>query len=349
MTHWIETHRLYIDVPTIVDIKHWHSLHSDPDVMQYLGGPRTWDISQAWLETDIAHYRKQGFCLGSVFEKGSGNFVGRAGLVYLNYDDSQLDVEIGYELSKRCWDRGYGSELVTALIYWGFNHLGVNKLVAVTRPENQKSQYIMKKAGMRYEKLTQFRGEDYLFYVIHRNPMIKIETSRLILRKWQEQDLKAFSDINQDPKVLEFLLASRSIQETAEWIDQIKKHFIDHGFGLWAVVLKDTGELIGYAGLNIPSFEAHFTPCVEIGWRLASRHWAKGYATEAARKVLEVGFAELGLKEIVSFTVPANMRSIRVMEKIGMSRDLSGDFYHPKLPRDHALALHVLYRRKLSD
>jgi RimJ/RimL family protein N-acetyltransferase len=178
--------------------------------------------------------------------------------------------------------------------------------------------------------------------------MNKIETSRLILREWQDQDLNEFAHINQDPKVLEYLPAPLSIQETAAWIDRIKKHFIENGFGLWAAKIKETGELIGYVGLSIPSFDAHFTPCVEIGWRLASKHWAKGYATEAAKKVLEIGFAELGLKEIVSFTVPANMRSIRVMEKIGMSRDLSGDFYHPKLPRDDALALHVLYRKKLS-
>jgi ribosomal-protein-alanine N-acetyltransferase len=349
MTHWIETQRLYINVPTIVDMKHWHSLHSDPEVMQYLGGSRTRDISQAWLETDIAHYGKHGFCLGSVFEKSSGNFVGRAGLVYLNYDDSQPEIEIGYELSDSYWGRGYGSELVAALICWGFKHLDVAKLVAVTRPENQKSQHIMKKAGMRYEKLTQLHGEDYLFYVVHRNPVIKVETSRLILREWQEQDLKEFAGINEDPKVLEFLPAPLSIKETAAWIDRIKKHFIDHGFGLWAVEIKETDEFIGYVGLNVPSFDAHFTPCVEIGWRLASKHWAKGYATESAKKVLEFGFTELGLKEIVSFTVPANMRSIRVMEKIGMSRDLADDFYHPKLPSDHALALHVLYRKKHSD
>ena len=179
--------------------------------------------------------------------------------------------------------------------------------------------------------------------------MNKIETSRLILREWRDQDLQEFAGINQDAKVLEFLPAPLSAQESAEWINRIKKHFIDHGFGLWAAELKDSGELIGYAGLSIPSFEAHFTPCVEIGWRLASKYWGRGYATEAAKKVLEIGFTEFGLKEVVSFTVPANMRSIRVMEKIGMSRDVAGDFYHPKLPRDHALALHVLYRKKPSD
>jgi RimJ/RimL family protein N-acetyltransferase len=127
-------------------------------------------------------------------------------------------------------------------------------------------------------------------------------------------------------------------------VEKIQKHFKQYGFGLFACILKSTGQLIGYVGLNAPDFEAHFTPCVEIGWRLSSEVWGKGYATEAALAVLEVGFKEYDLREIVSFTVPSNYRSIRVMEKIGMKRDMEGDFYHPKVPYEHPLRLHVLYR-----
>jgi RimJ/RimL family protein N-acetyltransferase len=176
--------------------------------------------------------------------------------------------------------------------------------------------------------------------------MKNIETKRLLLREWQSANLAVFTRINQDPRVLEFLPAPLSLEETAAWIDRIKKHFADHGFGLWAATLKDNGELIGYVGLNVPAFDAHFTPCIEIGWRLASEHWGKGYATEAALAVLKVGFKEFGLDEIVSFTVPANNRSIHVMEKIGMMRDHGGDFSHPKLPVDHPLSQHVLFRIK---
>ena len=103
-------------------------------------------------------------------------------------------------------------------------------------------------------------------------------------------------------------------------------------------------DFIGYVGLNIPTFEAAFTPCVEIGWRLAAGHWGKGYATEAARAVLDYGFGSLGLKEIVSFTVPANVRSQAVMQRIGMTRDPAGDFNHPHIPQGHPLRRHVLYR-----
>lgn len=174
--------------------------------------------------------------------------------------------------------------------------------------------------------------------------MTIIETERLILREWQNEDLPAFSRINQDPQVLEFLPAPLTVQETADWIKRIQQHFKEHSYGLYAATLKSTGELIGYIGLNIPAFESHFTPCVEIGWRLASEHWGYGYATEGAKAVLEYGFDRAELKEIVSFTVPANQRSIAVMEKIGMSRNESDDFRHPKLPLDHPLSLHVLYR-----
>ena len=133
-------------------------------------------------------------------------------------------------------------------------------------------------------------------------------------------------------------------KETSNWINKIKQHFEKYGYGYWAVTLKNSRELIGYTGLNVPSYEAHFTPCVEISWRIASQHWGKGYASEAALAVLKIGFEKYGLKEIVSLTVPANKKSIRVMEKIGMERDINGDFNHPVLPKEHPLSKHILHR-----
>ena len=171
-----------------------------------------------------------------------------------------------------------------------------------------------------------------------------IETERLLLREWEAQDLQPFANINQDPKVMEFMPSLLTLEETSNWINKIKQHFVKYGYGYWVVTLKNTKELIGYTGLNVPSYESHFTPCVEISWRIASQHWGKGYATEAAQAVLKNGFEKYNLKEIVSLTVPANKRSIRVMEKIGMKRDLSGDFHHPILPKEHSLSKHVLYR-----
>ncbi|MDI9818331.1 MULTISPECIES: GNAT family N-acetyltransferase [unclassified Legionella] len=173
-----------------------------------------------------------------------------------------------------------------------------------------------------------------------------IETERLILRTWKEEDIKIYYQINQDPRVIEFLPGSLSLEQAGDFITRMGIQFDQYGYTLWAVELKETGEMIGFTGLNYPTFKSHFTPAVEIGWRLSSLHWGKGYATEGANASLDYGFNQCGFKEIVAFTVPLNKRSIRVMEKIGMNRDLDGDFAHPKFKLDHRLSRHVLYRRQ---
>lgn len=181
-------------------------------------------------------------------------------------------------------------------------------------------------------------------YISHGLTMKTIETERLLLREWKPEDLTPFAAINQDPKVMEYFLKPLTKTETAAMVERIQKHFKQHGFGLFACILKETSTCIGFVGLNVPEFETHFTPCIEIGWRLSSYVWGNGYATEAALAILKPGFEQYGLQEVVSFTVPANKKSMRVMEKIGMLRDHEGDFYHPKVPYDHPLRLHVLYR-----
>jgi RimJ/RimL family protein N-acetyltransferase len=125
---------------------------------------------------------------------------------------------------------------------------------------------------------------------------------------------------------------------------RMEEHFEKHLFGLFAVEEKESGVFIGFTGLSIPRFESHFTPCVEIGWRLDKAYWGKGYATEAALSVLAAGFDRLGLEEIVSFTSLLNQRSIAVMERLKMTRNPSDDFEHPALPEGHPLRKHILYR-----
>ena len=173
-----------------------------------------------------------------------------------------------------------------------------------------------------------------------------IETDRLILRTWKDEDASAYFDINQDPKVIEFLPKALSTQQVKDFISAMNDQYIKSNYTLFAAELKKTGELIGFIGLSYIDWQAPFTPLHEIGWRLGSLYWGKGYATEGAKAVLNYGFNHCGLEEIVSFTVPMNKRSIRVMEKIGMQHDRAGDFAHPKLPRDHKLSKHVLYRIK---
>jgi len=176
-----------------------------------------------------------------------------------------------------------------------------------------------------------------------------VRTSRLLLRPWREGDLDDFAALNADPRVMEFLPKSLNRQESDAMAARIAEHFDRHGFGLWAVEAPDIASFIGYVGLSIPRFEAHFTPCVEIGWRLAYEHWGHGFATEAAHTALAFGFTTLRLDEIVSFTVPANGRSRRVMERIGMTRAPADDFEHPSLPPGNPLRAHVLYRLSRSE
>jgi RimJ/RimL family protein N-acetyltransferase len=172
----------------------------------------------------------------------------------------------------------------------------------------------------------------------------ELQTDRLHLRRWRPSDREPFARLNCDPRVVEFLRSPLSRQESDAIVDGIEAHFEQRGFGLWAVEIPGVTPFAGFIGLSIPRFEAHFTPCVEIGWRLDAEHWNRGYATEGAQAALEFGFNWLQLQEIVSFTTVRNVRSRRVMEKLGMTRSPSDEFDHPALPEGHPLRRHVLYR-----
>jgi RimJ/RimL family protein N-acetyltransferase len=172
----------------------------------------------------------------------------------------------------------------------------------------------------------------------------ELHTPRLLLRTWLPADLEPFARLNADPRVMEHLPGVLSREQSDALAARIAAHFAEKGFGLWALEVPGVAPFVGFVGLSVPRFEAAFTPCVEVGWRLGAEHWGRGYASEAARAALMFGFDRLGLREIVSFTVPANQRSRAVMERIGMTRDPSEDFEHPSLPPSHPLRLHVLYR-----
>lgn len=171
-----------------------------------------------------------------------------------------------------------------------------------------------------------------------------LNTDRLILRRWRDADRAPFAEMNGDPRVMEFLPAILSRQESDLLAERIATHFEVHGFGLYAAELQESHAFIGYIGLAIPSFQARFTPSVEIGWRLGAEHWGQGLATEGARRVVRHAFETLDFDSLVSFTVPANLRSRRVMEKLGMTHDPADDFDYPNLPSDHPLGRQVLYR-----
>jgi ribosomal-protein-alanine N-acetyltransferase len=173
--------------------------------------------------------------------------------------------------------------------------------------------------------------------------MYIIQTSRLGLRNWKDSDTSLFIEMNMDDTVMEFFPALQLREETLAMIERNKRTIVENNLGLWAAELKQTKEFIGFVGLSIPRFAIDFTPCVEIGWRLAPAYWGYGYATEAATSCLDYGFNQLKLGEILSFASALNLKSINVMKKIGM--DYVKDFEHPCVDESR-LKTHVLYMKK---
>jgi RimJ/RimL family protein N-acetyltransferase len=174
--------------------------------------------------------------------------------------------------------------------------------------------------------------------------MMTLKTERLILREWNATDREPFARMNADARVMEYLGERMSRERSDEVADRIEAHFRAHGFGLCAAELAEGGEFIGFIGLAVPTFEAAFTPCVEIGWRLAAEYWGAGLATEGGREIVRYAFEELGLPELVSLTAIRNERSRRVMTKLGMTHDAAENFDHPRVPVGDPLRRHVLYR-----
>jgi RimJ/RimL family protein N-acetyltransferase len=171
-----------------------------------------------------------------------------------------------------------------------------------------------------------------------------ISTERLLLRRWTDADREPFAAMNADPVVTEHLQGPRPRDQSDAFVDRIERHWDEHGWGLWAVEVPGVAPFVGYVGLWPAPVVAD--DAVEVGWRLAAEHWGNGYATEAAREALRFGFEDVKLDEIVSFTVPQNVRSRQVMQRIGLVRDPAGDFQHPAVDpvRYPHLVAHVLYR-----
>jgi RimJ/RimL family protein N-acetyltransferase len=172
----------------------------------------------------------------------------------------------------------------------------------------------------------------------------RLRTARLLLRGWRAEDRAPFAALNADPRVMRFMPRRLGRAASDALADRIEAEFARRGFGLWALEVPVGAPFAGFVGLSVPRFQAPFTPCVEIGWRLAAEQQGRGYASEAAREVLRFAFDEAGLSQVVSFTTEANLASRRVMEKIGMLRDPADDFLHPELAEGDPLRPHVLYR-----
>lgn len=178
--------------------------------------------------------------------------------------------------------------------------------------------------------------------------LIETNTDRLSLRQWRAVDREPFAQLCADPRVMEFFPSLLDRAASDALVDRIEAKIRDQGWGLWAVEITATKEFIGLVGLNMPAPDFPGSPCVEVGWRLAFPYWGKGYATEAAREALRIGFDVLNFEEIVSFTAMSNRRSQGVMERLNMSR-MPETFLHPRIPSDHPLAEHCLYKLSRSE
>ncbi len=165
---------------------------------------------------------------------------------------------------------------------------------------------------------------------------------RVTLRQWKDADVRPFVAINADPEVMEFFPEPWTAEQSRSCLARLRRGIEARGWGLWAVEVE--GALAGFTGLSEPAFQAHFTPCIEIGWRFHRNFWGHGYALEAARVALRFAFETLQLSEVVSFTARLNERSQRVMQRLGMQQSPQDDFEHPSIPVGHTLCPHVLYR-----
>jgi len=171
---------------------------------------------------------------------------------------------------------------------------------------------------------------------------VALHGQRVLLRQWEDRDCLSFAELNADPVAMRFFPSTLTREESDAVVDRLRAVIAKNGWGFWC--LEIDGRCAGFTGLNVPTFDAPFMPAIEIGWRMLPRYWGRGYATEAARLALEYCFDVLKADEILAFTAPANARSRAVMQRLGMRRDIEGDFDHPRVAVGHPLRRHVLYR-----
>jgi RimJ/RimL family protein N-acetyltransferase len=167
---------------------------------------------------------------------------------------------------------------------------------------------------------------------------------RVALRQWLDSDLDPFAEMNGDPEVMRYFPAPLTREQSEILLTRQRELIASRGWGLWALDVE--GAFAGFVGLAVPSFDAPFTPCVEIGWRLRREFWGRGIAYRGALRALTYGFNVLSLPEIVSFTAAVNARSRRLMERLGFVHETMGDFDHPLISDGHELRRHVLYRKQ---
>jgi len=227
----------------------------------------------------------------------------------------------------------------------------VKRVLIDPEATNKRAIHVYQKVGFKIieEFIARWHPVPHYQMELYMKDLLGVKTKRLVLRPWYEDDFEPFAQMNSDPRVMEYFPSILSRQESDALAQRISTKLQEQGWGLWAVSVPEVSNFIGFIGLSRPSFSAHFTPAVEVGWRLAYDFWGQGYATEGALEALKYGFETLNLNEIVSITAVKNDRSRGVMKKIGMHHDPVDDFDHPKVPEGHQLRHHVLYRLNQNE
>jgi len=332
------------------DLEPFHALVSDQHILRYLlDGQR---MSREWsaqlLADTSAERTRSGLGMWLLYEREGANPLGFAG--YLRFGGADSPLELMYAVRAQHTGRGYAREAAVALIDFAREHCAQGDIVAAVDEPNVASSKVLERLGFQrtgsvpgeFGRMSQYR-------LVRGRAPLERRTQRLILRPFRASDADAFARLNADPRVMQFFPSPLTRAQSDELVGHVQQHFETRGFGPWAIELPEAEGCIGAAGLAVPSFTSHFTPCVEIAWRLAAGHWGHGYVQEAARAALYTAFVHLELKQVVSFAATANQRSWRVMQRLGMRRDAAEDFEHPNVPLGHPLRRHVLYRLGAAD
>lgn len=326
-------------------LSQFHELVRDPYILRFLLDGQA--MSLAWsastVETTSAERARSGLGLWLLYERERAEPIGFAG--YLRFDAPDAPLELTYAFRAAYAGRGYAREAAVALVDFAREQCREGDILAAVDEPNIASSKVLASVGFVCTGSVPGAFGRMLQYRLPRGrPPLARRTQRLVLRPFRKADHESFARLNADPRVMQFFPSTLTRGESDALLDHVREHFDTLGFGPWALELPEVDGCIGAAGLAVPDIDSHFTPCVEIVWRLAAEYWGQGYAQEAARAALHTAFVHLELKQVVSFTALENQRSQRVMQQLGMQRDAGEDFEHPHLPVGHPLRRHVLYR-----
>lgn len=361
----VRTQRLVFRSLTADNLVQFHALVCDEHIRRYLLDGQ--NMSLTWcsdiLKSTSEEQRRSGLGLWLLCEHGNSTPFGFAG--YLRFEGPASPLQLLYAVCASHTGLGHASEAAVAMIDLA-RELGVRTgyrtadasggaseskpandgdIVAAVDTPNVDSSKLLTRLGFACTgQVPGAFGPMLQYRLVRGRPPRERRTERLRLRPLRTTDREVFAALNADPRVMQHFPDPLTRKQSDALLDRMLNDFESRGFGPWAVELLSTGGCIGFVGLDVPSFSSHFTPCVEVAWRLAAEHWGCGYAQEAARAALHTAFVHLELPRVVSFTTLGNERSARVMQKLGMQRDPNEDFEHPNLAPGHALRPHLLYR-----